>query len=586
MCGILGQVSRNIDRREFKSRLGLLHHRGPDDSGIYFDENIALGHTRLSILDLSSDGHQPMISNCENFIINFNGEIYNFEEIKKDLIQKGYVFNSQADTEVLLYGYIEYKENIVNKLNGMFVFSIYDKKEAKLFLARDRSGMKPLYYFKDDKIFSFSSELSAITKHSSSISLDAKILFLLLGFVPEPFNIYENISMFPAGHYGYYKDNKLKTIKYDEYKYEPKIVKPYAEIVSDTRELLVASIKRHLISDAPVGVFLSGGVDSSVITSIASQCKSDLQTLSLVFKEKSLNEEYFQDLIVDKYSTNHIKCSIDKNIFLSTVDDFMSLMEKPTIDGLNTYFISKAAKDSNLKSVLSGIGGDEIFYGYPSFKNAKILKLLSKIPYSLIKIFENFSKIKRGTYRKLELVKAESELAYYLPNRGLFSPSEISDILKVRKDRVYHLITNLYNDYHPSNIYQVEDKISFYELNMYMKNQLLRDSDLFGMANSVEIRTPFLDRELINYVLKVKPKEKFGKHNKNLLVDATANLLPKEIFSRRKSGFVLPYERWLMDDIDKLNVGKNIINKFKARKISWSQLWAIYILKSKFNEKL
>jgi asparagine synthase (glutamine-hydrolysing) len=581
MCGILGQVSRNIDRRGFESDLGQLHHRGPDDFGIYFDENIALGHTRLSILDLSSDGHQPMISNCENFIIIFNGEIYNFLEIKDTLVKKGYKFNSCTDTEVILYGYIEYKEKIVNKLNGMFAFSIYDKKEKKLFFARDRSGIKPLYYFKDNNNFSFSSELKAIKKHSPSFNFDAKILFLLLGYVPEPFTIYDKISMFPAGCYGYYKDNKLRTIQYDEYKYEPKIIKPYAEIVSDIRELLFNSIERHLISDAPVGVFLSGGLDSSVITAVASQYKSDLQTLSLVFNDKGLNEEYFQDLVADKYSTNHTKLLIDKNIFLSTVDDFLNLMEQPTIDGLNTYFISKVAKGSNLKSVLSGIGGDEIFYGYPSFKNVGLLKFLSKIPYSLIKIFENF-----GKYKKLELLQAEKELAYYLPNRGLLSPSEISEILKVSESRIYRLITKLYNSHCASNIYQIEDKTSFYELNIYMKNQLLRDADLFSMANSVEIRIPFLDRELINYVLKVNPKEKFGKHNKNLLVDATIDLLPKEIFSRRKSGFVLPYKKWLMDNAYRFDAGDNITNKFKNGKVSWGQFWAIYIIKNKFNEKL
>jgi asparagine synthase (glutamine-hydrolysing) len=567
MCGILGQVSRNIDRREFQSRLGRLHHRGPDDSGIYFDENIALGHTRLSIQDLSSDGHQPMISECQNYILIFNGEIYNFEEIKDALLKKGYKFSSKSDTEVLLYGYIEYKEKIVNKLNGMFAFSIYDKKEAKLFLARDRSGMKPLYYFKDDKFFSFSSELKTLKEHSKGIDIDAEILFLLLGFVPEPFNIYKGISAFPAGYYGFYKENRLRIVKYDEYQYEPKIIKSYSEIVSDTRELLHNSIKKHLVSDAPIGVFLSGGLDSSAIVAIASQYKSELQTLSLVFNEKDLNEEHFQDLVVDRYSTNHTKCLIDENSFTSNIDDFLHLMEQPTIDGFNTYLISKAAKENNFKTVLSGIGSDEIFFGYPSFKNAKVLKFLSSIPYSLIRVFENFDK-----YRKLELLQAEKELACYLPYRGLFTPSEIANILKIDKTKVFDLIVKLYNAYPVTHIHCIEDKIALYELDMYLKNQVLRDVDLFSMSNSLEVRVPFLDKELVDYVLRINPEKKFGKYNKNILVDSVKDLLPKSIYNRKKLGFILPYEKYFNEfELSKYsNIGK--LNVY--------QIWALKVFDS------
>jgi len=452
MCGILGCISNNIDRVEFELNLSKLNHRGPDDSGVYFDDNIALGQTRLSIVDLSKNGHQPMISSCGNFIIVFNGEIYNFEEIKRDLIQKKYKFHSNTDTEVILNGYIEYKEKIADKLSGMFAFSIYNKREKELFFARDRSGIKPLYYLIDNQNFLFASELKAIKKHSPAINFDAKILFLLLGYVPEPFTIYENISMFPAGYYGYYRNGKLKKSKYDKYEYEPKIIKPYSEILSNTRELLQNSIKRHLVSDAPIGVFLSGGVDSSAITAIAAKYKNDLHTLSLVFNEGDLSEERYQNLIVDKYSKKHTKYLIDEKSFLSSIDVFFDLMEQPTIDGLNTYFISKAAKESNLKSVLSGVGSDELFYGYPSFRNRKTLKFLSNLPYSLIQILENF-----GKYKKLELLRAEKELAYYLPNRALFSPNEISKILKIDISRVYSLITDLYNTYHFSNISEFED---------------------------------------------------------------------------------------------------------------------------------
>jgi asparagine synthase (glutamine-hydrolysing) len=580
MCGILGQVSKNtLNKDKFKKQLLKITHRGPDDYGIYIKDKIALGQTRLSIIDLSKDGHQPMVSNCGNYLIIYNGEIYNFKEIKNDLLKKGYKFHSNSDTEVILNGFIEYKEKITNKLNGMFAFSIYDKNRKKLFLARDRSGIKPLYYYQNNENFLFSSEIKILKKFSNTLNNNSKIFFLLLGYIPEPYTIYKDIFMFPAGHYAYFKNNKLTIQKYDEYHFEPKIKKPYKEIVSDVKQLFENSIKRHLISDAPIGTFLSGGLDSSAITAFTAQYKNDLQTLSLVFNEKKLSEEYYQDLVVKKFNTKHTKFLIDEKLFLETINDFLETMEQPTIDGLNTYFVSLAAKKTGLKAVLSGVGGDEIFYGYPSFKNGKTLKFLSKIPYSIIKIFEYSNK-----YKKLELLQAEKELAYYLPQRALFSPREIAEILKIDRLEVYNLITELWNIYNSSNITQIEDKISFYELNLYMKNQLLRDTDLFGMAHSLEIRVPFLDKELIDYVLRIEPKQKFGNYNKQILVDISKELLPREIFDRPKMGFVLPFENWFRKNIDKFEINKNIKEKFKNKQITWARFWAMFIIMKRFNK--
>lgn len=581
MCGILGHISnQSINQTDFLANLLRLNHRGPDDSGAYFDDNIALGQTRLSIVDLSEKGHQPMISECGNYVIVYNGEIYNFKEIRQDLISKKYKFNSLTDTEVILNGFIEYKEKVVNKLNGMFAFSIYNKSTKELFLARDKSGIKPLYYYHGREQFVFSSELKVLKKYSPNASLEAKILFLLLGSVPEPITMYENIVAFPAGHYGVYKSKKLKTVKYDEYSFEPKINKPYKEIIKDVGDLFDKSIQRHLVSDAPIGVFLSGGLDSSAITAIATKYKKNLHTLSLVFEDKSLNEEYYQNLVVNKYSTSHAQCLIDESLFLDGVDVFFNSMEQPTIDGLNTYFVSRAAKESGLKAVLSGVGADEIFYGYPSFKDGNTLKFLSKIPYSLIKIFE-FSR----KYKKLELLKAELEFAYYLPKRALFSPKEIAQILKIDKSIVYQSITNLWKTYGTSHVNKIEDKIAFFELNMYMKNQLLRDSDVFSMANSLEVRVPFLDKALVDYVLKIAPEKKFGTNNKQILVDVVRQFLPNEIINRPKMGFVLPFEGWFRKNIDQFTIDQNLKTKFINKQLHWSKLWALMAL-DKFDDKL
>jgi len=581
MCGILGKsASDSINEESFKSDLLKMTHRGPDDFGSYFSEKVAFGQTRLSIIDLSKSGHQPMVSKCDNYVIIYNGEIYNFKEIKEDLLKKGYDFFSNSDTEVILNGFIEYKEEIVKKLNGMFVFSIYNKRKKEIFLARDRSGIKPLYFFKNKTELVYSSEIKVLKKYTKNINRDAKILFLLLGYVPEPYTIYEKISMFPAGCYGYYIDNKLKITKYTGYEFEPKIVKPYEKIVTDVSSLFDSAIKRHLISDAPIGIFLSGGLDSSVITAASAKYKKNIQTISLVFKDKELNEERYQDLVVRKYNTKHTKYLIDEELFLNTIDDFLDSMEQPTIDGLNTFFVSKAAKENGLSTVLSGIGGDEIFYGYPSFKEGGTLKFLSNIPYCIMKVFEYSSK-----YKKLELLKAEKELAYYLPKRAIFSPIEISEILNIDKSNVYSLIAELWKTYNSSSIRHIEDKISFYELNMYMKNQLLRDADVFGMAHSLEIRVPFLDKELVDYILRVEPKEKFGKYNKKILSDISKNILPKEIFNRPKMGFVLPFENWFRKNINRFDLDKDIKNQFINKKITWSRFWAILVL-DRFNGKL
>lgn len=574
MCGILGQISnKQVDRVDFKKQLTQLNHRGPDDSGVYFEKNIALGQTRLSIIDLSHEGHQPMISKCGKFVIIYNGEIYNYQEIKNDLMNKGYEFFSNTDTEVILNGYIEYQEKIVEKLNGMFAFSIYIKDMEKVFLARDRSGIKPLYYYYDEENFIYSSEIKTLKKYSSCVSSDAKILFLLLGYVAEPYTIYKDIYMFPAGHYGYYISDKLNFIKYDEYNYEPKIEISYKEIKSNVNILFEESVKRHLISDAPIGTFLSGGLDSSMITAVAAKFKENIQTLSLVFEDKNFSEEYYQDLVVERYKTKHTKYLIDEKVFMSSVNGFFNTMDQPTIDGLNTYLVSKAAKDIGLTTVLSGVGGDEIFYGYPSFKDVKTLKFLSQIPYPLIKVFEYSKK-----YKKLELLKAEQELSYYLPRRALFSPREIANILNIDIQQVYNIITKLWYEYNTLKISDLEDKVSYFELNLYMKNQLLRDTDIFGMSHSLEIRVPFLDKNLVDYLLKVKPKEKFGAYNKQLLADISKEWLPQEIFNRPKMGFVLPFENWFRKNIEEFKVEDKMKDKFKNKEITWARFWAILIL--------
>lgn len=575
MCGIYGQISTSkIDRNDFKKNLLKMHHRGPDNSGIFIDTNIAFGHTRLSILDLSASGHQPMMDLNEKYVITYNGEIYNFDEIKNNLQKKGYIFKSNSDTEIILYGFIEYGEKIVEEIKGMFAFAIYNKETQKIFLARDHMGIKPLYYFKDNDNFLFSSEVRCLKNYSSGINSDSKILFLCLGSVPEPLTIYEKIFSFPKGHYGFFSNNELKLTKYYQDEYEPKTSEPYSDIVQNTKELLHKSIERHLISDAPIGTFLSGGLDSSAITAIAAQYKSDLHTLSLDFHEKDLSEKYYQELIVKKYNTNHTNYIIDEKIFLDNIHQFIGSLDQPTIDGLNTFFVSKAAIDSGLKAVLSGLGGDEIFYGYPSFKRANKINALNKLPLSMIGLITKNKKLE-----KLDFLKVGNDISIYLPLSTVFTPIETAKILDISVEDVYHVLRKNLNQYNELNIKNLDDKISFFELNLYMKNQLLRDADIFGMAHSLEIRVPLLDKDLVDYVLKINPKHKYRKNiNKPLLADATKDLVPSEIITRKKKGFEIPFKYWLQKNIDNFEIDQNVKKDFINNKIHWSKVWSLNVI--------
>lgn len=569
MCGILCNYSnKNISEELFKVCLSKMSHRGPDDIGIYIKDKVALGHNRLSIIDLSENGHQPMVSVDDQYVIIFNGEIYNHLEIRQELLNEGFVFKSYSDTEVILNGYVAWKEKILEKLNGMFSFIILNKSNNALFIARDRSGIKPLYFFIRNDEYWFSSELKGLPAEFE-VDEQAKIAFLLLGYIPDPFCIYKNISSFPSGHYGTLQNGKLSLKRFDSYSFSINKEISYTDAVKGTKNNLENAINSHLTSDAPVGVFLSGGLDSSILTAIAATAIPGLHTVSLTLDD-DLSEGFYQDLIVKKYKTQHHNLFIDKLKFRDAIPGFLSAMEQPTIDGLNSYLVSKAAKEVGLKTVLSGIGADELFYGYPSFRDASILKKARFLSKPLTALYR-----KNPRLSKFEFLTLKNDFSIYLPKRGLFTPSQIAKLLEIDIVKVNSVIDKLANTYKPAIDSTDLDKIGFWELELYMKNQLLRDADVFSMTHSLEVRTPFLDKKLIDFSLSLKSQYKFGKHNKQLLIDAFSHYLPLEIITRPKKGFTLPYQEWLTDSLDFSEIlGKNS----EIQQMSWPKLWAIYIL--------
>ncbi len=634
MCGIAGIYQfKNADKAELKEAVGKMNQsqrrRGPDDEGIFIDEKsgVAFGHRRLSILDLSAAGKQPMryrcqVSGvkCQDLRITFNGEIYNFWELRKNLEEKGYKFKTKTDTEVVLALYAEYGEKSFSMLQGMFAFGLWDAKNQKLFLVKDRYGIKPLYYYGDDEKIIFASTVKAITK-SGLIPLrknpDAYIGFLLFGSVPLPMTTYKEVLAVPAGHYlEINAGGKQKLIQYYEpleffqkvnsYSVNELLSKPNNSItnnsITNIRNLLNDAVRSHLISDAPLGVFLSGGLDSSAIAAIARRSFSEgglpLTTLSIIFDEPEFSEQKYQRLVVQKIKSDHREIKITKQDFFDSFDEIFDAMDQPTIDGINTYFVAKVAKDAGLKAVLSGLGSDEIFMGYHYFRIVKYVRLAQKL---MPKFIFNLLP-KRGKWGRLQWLKEKHPFYSYVVLRGIFSPKEIAEILKTEENEVWAVVKKILNflpEEKELKKLSAPNLQSYFDLNFYMANQLLKDTDFMSMHHSIEVRVPFLDHPLVEYVsslpaeIKINPNLfknlKFKIKNsrpKPLLISAVQELLPQEVWDRDKMGFTFPFQKWLGEEVNGYSANKllrkpnNLITNNLITKTHWSRFWAKKVLEN------
>ncbi len=604
MCGISGvYFNKKKKKNELKEIVLKMTerqvNRGPDGDGIFIDGKncLVFGHNRLSIIDLSKAGKQPM--NYGDFWITFNGEIYNFLELKKDLEKRGYKFKTKTDTEIILALYAEYGEKSFAMLRGMFAFGLWDEKNQKLFLVKDRYGIKPLYYYSDNEKLVFASTVKAL-ENSGIIpvqkNLQAYIGFLIFGSVPLPLTTIKNVFAVPAGYYiEIGADGEKRTVKY--YDLSDAFLKKSDDNFDTAKEkihnLLEESVGLHLISDAPLGVFLSGGLDSSVLAALAAkQRKNPITTLSIIFDEPEFSEQKYQRMVAQKIKSNHQEIKITKKDFEGSFDEIFEAMDQPTIDGVNTFFIAKAAKQAGLKVVLSGLGADEIFCGYPSFRKAALLRKIQSLP--IPSIFWSFSSsilqsFFGDRYSKLSYFANDDILSFYLGIRGLFSSQETAKILDANLSEINNFI-NGFNDSliinHQSLITKLHpvDLLSYLELKFYLQNQLLKDTDFMSMRHSVEVRVPFLDHPLVEYLSSLPPQLKlnmrkfnlqnidvnfgrsdFQKLNKPLLIAAVSDLLPQEIFIRPKMGFTFPFEKWLKEE--------------KSFSGHWSRHWAKEVLK-------
>lgn len=593
MCRINGLIKNHFEVSDFSgvvtSMRDSMSHGGPDDAGIYVNEKLqlALGHRRLSLLDLSPSGHQPMFTNDKDVVICFNGEIYNFQEIKRQLEEKGYNFFSSGDTEVILNAYKEWGEKAFTLFNGMFAFALVDLTKNLFFLVRDPSGIKPLYYSHQENSLFFSSEMRGFMKTGLFQENEKwKILFLTFGFIPEPYTSLKDVFMLPKGHYYKYDLDKRqgRFEQYYSYQYTHKI-KDKEEAVFKIRETLDTAIRRHLISDAPLGIFLSGGIDSSIIALAAgSELKENLRSLSVIFDEPGYSEKKYQQMVLEKLNNKHQFYKVDKSIFIKSLPDILNALDQPSIDAVNTYFISQCAKDEGLKAVLSGLGADELLGGYPSFNRIQNLQWLKKMPSVFFDLIQYSGIAKKDKFKKLNFLKIEDDLGLYLTLRGMYLPQTVASILDISLKEVLQTLESCYLGDAMSSLSNHKNTASWMETNIYMQNQLLKDSDFMSMWHSIEVRVPFLDKEFIELALSIDPSVKFNGRPKSLLIEAYKDVLPEGIWNRPKQGFTFPFQLWFKDSgvisefLDSKSPAKKALaQQFLKGDLHWTRLWSLYL---------
>lgn len=572
MCGITG-FNWN-DKKLINKITKELSHRGPEYQGSYNNQNISLGHRRLSIIDLSDAGKQPMSTADNNLKIVFNGEIFNYEELKKDLIKKGHSFKSNSDTEVLINGYSEYGKNILNKVNGQFSFAIYDKIKNKLFLARDQLGINPLYYYWDKKNFIFASEIKAIIPALDKLEFDQEQLnnYFIYGYTNSSNSIFKNIYKLAPGSYMEFNldKNKFKINSYFEFKYKYKNNEPtYEEFL----KLFEESVKSRLISDVPIGAFLSGGVDSSAVVAIASKYKKNLNTFSVSFDVDKFDESKYSKEISKKFKTKHRILKFNSKKLRSTIKKLVYHYDEPFGDpsAVPTFILSDFAK-KHVTVSLSGDGADELFGGYTTYKNYRLL--------SIQKIYPRF--INKLIHPILFKIVPHSKLYHFFEIGSYPSKLKYARLMSgITRDQCkrYFNIDNKksLSKYSKSNEFNYLDFAQETDINQYLTNNCLAKVDRASLGNALEVRPPFLDKSIIEFASKLKPSLRVRKDiTKFFLKKSLRNILPKHILYRKKQGFAIPLKEYFGSEL------KDIVKKYTIEYKSHNYV-NIKNLKSDFN---
>jgi asparagine synthase (glutamine-hydrolysing) len=572
MCGIAGFthfLGNMGDKQTLKAMGDSIYHRGPDAGGEYLDEHVGLAHRRLAIIDLSEAGVQPMHSHDNKFVIVFNGEIYNYLELRAELSEAGYPFKTHTDTEVILALYASEGEKLLDKINGMFTFALWDIEKQSLFIARDRVGKKPLYYLQTDSQFAFASEIKAILTLPNvpkDIRLDAVHDFFAYQYVPDPKTIFSHIHKLPPGHSMTIDKTGCQIKQYWDVSFSDTRVDSEQTLTNELHELAKAKTKTRMVSDVPLGAFLSGGIDSSgVVAMMAQDSDKPVKTCSIGFDDKKYNETEFAKVVAEQYQTEHHEFTVHQNV-KDNLEHIVSFFDEPFADPslVPTFFVSELAR-SKVTVAIAGDGGDEVFAGYEKYNTDDIEnKLRAKFPVFLRKnVFPHlanfFAKSEFVLFRKAKSLfyslSLDPAMGFYVTN------SQIEDRLWEKlatKDTQDKL-----GSYHPSKItvaaYNKSDgpdhlsKILYTDMKTYLPGGILVKVDRMSMANSLEVRAPLLDKDVIEFAATLPSSLKFNKGEKKyILKEAFKPDLPHDILYRKKMGFSVPLASWLRGEIKEL----------------------------------
>lgn len=574
MCGITGiyAISENGEQSFslITDSVNTLKLRGPNNSGTYFHKRVALGQTRLSIIDTSAAGNQPLSDTTGRYQIIFNGEFYNFNEHRNQLIEDGICFSSHTDTEVLLYLYIKHGIDFLEKINGFFALAIYDSQEESLFIARDRMGIKPLHFYKDDDKFIFASELKAILtfKTPKVINQQALVNFFQLNYIPGPISIFENYSKLEPGCYIKIKNGKIVHNRYYEIPQSINESISYSDAQSEIIRLVDASVKQRLIADVPIGCFLSGGIDSSIISTIAAKYTKQLNTFSIGYKDEPFfDETSYAQLVANKIQSNHTAFILTNDDLFSELDNILNYIDEPFADSsaIAVYLLTKRTKQ-HITVALSGDGADELFSGYNKHKahfQANKKSLANSILQNSSGLLHCFP-----TSRNAKIPNLVRQLSRYADGLKL-SPQDqywrwcsISSFAEVQEMLVQCETTNHDSIKHlyTKNITTEFNSILKADMQLVLPYDMLTKVDLMSMANSLEVRTPFLDHNLVNFVSTLPSSYKIGKGiKKKILQDSFRDVLPAELYNRPKHGFEVPLLKWMQNALSNL-INNELLN--------------------------
>ncbi|NOY07163.1 MAG: asparagine synthase (glutamine-hydrolyzing) [Chlorobi bacterium] len=605
MCGIAGILGIG-DRERLQRMTDAMRHRGPDDEGMHVANRISLGMRRLSIIDVEK-GHQPIYSQNRSKVIVFNGEIYNYRELRSELEKKGVSFRTNSDTETILHAYEMYGHDCVHHFNGMFAFAIWDAEREELFIARDRLGIKPLFYARRGSAFIFASEIKALLASGlidKTVDPEAILTFLSWYNLPVPYTMFKGVFQLPPGHFlRIVPGGELRVEKYWDIPFVPENEKPVrtiGELSSILRELITDAVQKRLVAEVPLGAFLSGGIDSSLVVGLMSRMSDQpVKTFTVGFRssEKKYDERDFARVIAEKYRTDHSEVVVSGSDVRNSLPEIIRYMDLPSGDAIQTYFISEAARRRVTVS-LSGLGGDELFAGYQQFQHIpgalKFARRYQQLPAWLATVLRSIrthlpaeADNKMKLRLLFEVIDGRTDLLHlYNVSRSVYPEDEFGALLNkpfINSLPWQGLTRQVLEKYRESiRGLELADAISYLEFKTYMSHMLLRDTDAMSMAHSLEVRVPLIDHTVVEFVARNVPvslKRRNGR-SKWLLTETFKDILPAEVVSRKKRGFEFPMPVWLRDELR--DVVEDCLSPQSVRNRGVFDEKGIHSLKSRF----